>query len=338
MYKIPIYEDTLQEWDASTLEDLPPPSLPFYIPGTPDIQIHPISWIPSDMPLCMGNVYTDSRDGDYGQLPPFTNPSSSCLKGKQREHDGNSDVLDNAPTHEHKRSYQTSTRTEGEFSDLGHLIFDSEQERHVAGIGPTQRNHFELNTNTADLEPDLSVVPGKAAHSRGGAVLPNQLSSSLPLSYDIESSWAPVSPTSSHAPIPDFTSYTPHFSCPMEEFMARYEIPENFDCASDSPSGTSDSTTHTSFVWADSEPSSPEVFITLQDDFSPFSTIDNSDVPLLYDSPSVANAEVTGGSLSGGLGPETREPVPTHCKRKQLFVAEEGECGERARKQPRIEQ
>lgn len=288
------------------------------------------------MPLCMGNVYTDSREGNYGQLPPFTTPSSSCLKGKQREHDGNSDVVDNASAHEHKRSYQTSTRTGGEFSDPGHLIFDSEQERHVAGTGPTQWNHFEPNTNTADLVPDLSAVPETAAHSRGDAVFQSQLSSSLPLSYDIESSWGPVSPTSSHVPIPDFTSYTPHFSCPMEEPMARYEFPENFDCASDSPSDTSDSTTHTSFVWIDSEPSFPEVFITHQDDY-PFPTIDNSDVPLLYDSPSVANAEFTGGSLLGGLGPKTREPAPTNCKRKQLFVAEEGEYDERARKQPRIE-
>jgi hypothetical protein len=287
------------------------------------------------MPLCMDNVYTGSRE-DYGQSPPFTTPSSSCLKGKQPERDGNSDVVDNAPTHEHKRCYQTSTRTEGEFSDPGHLIFDSEQERHVAGTSLTPWNY---------LEPGLSVVPGTATHSRGGAVLPNQLSSSLPLSYDIEcslSSWAPVSPTPSHAPIPDLTSYTPHFSYPTEEPMARYEFPENFDCASDSPSDTSDSTTHThtSFVWVDSEPSSPEVFITVQDDFPPFLSIDNSDVSLLFDSPSVASAEVTRGSLLGGLGPnlKTRELVPTHYKRKRLFAAEEDEYGERARKQPRIEQ
>jgi hypothetical protein len=126
----------------------------------------------------------------------------------------------------------------------------------------------------------------------------------------------------------------------MEEPMARYESPENFDCASDSPSDTSDSTTHTSFVWVDSEPSSPDVFITLQDDFPPFPTIGNSDVPLLFDSPSVTNAEVTGGSLLGGLRStlKAREPVPTYYKRKRLFVAEEDEYGERARKQPRIEQ
>jgi len=353
----PIYEVTLREWDASTLEDLPPPSLPFYIPGTPDIQIHPISWIPSDMPLCMDNAYVDSGE-DYGQSPPFTAPSSSCLKGKQPEHDGNSDVVDNAPIHKHKRFCQTSspTRAEGEFSDPGHLMLDSEQERHVAGTSLTPWNHFELNTNTADLEPGLSVAPGTAAHSpnnfpmlpslsypsQDGAVLPNQLPSSLPLSYDIECflpSWVPVSLTPSHAPIPDLASYTPHFSCPIEEPMALYETPENFDCASDSPSDTSDSTTHTSFVWVDSEPSSPEVFITLQDDFPPCPTIDNSDVPLLFDSPSVANAEVTGGSLLGGLRPtsKTREPVPTYYKRKRLFVPEEDEYGERARKQPRIE-
>jgi hypothetical protein len=165
----------------------------------------------------------------------------------------------------------------------------------------------------------------------------------LPLSYDIESSlpsWDPVSLKPSHAPVPDLASYTPHFSCPMEEPMALYESPENFDCASDSPSDTSDSTTHTSFVWVDSEPSSPEVFITVQDDFLSFPTIDNSDVPLLFDSPSVASADVTGGPMLGGSRPtlRTSEPVPTYCKRKRLFVAEEDEYGERARKQPRIEQ
>jgi hypothetical protein len=263
--------------------------------------------------------------------------------------------VDNAPSHEHKRYCQTSTRMEGECSDPGHLILDSEQERHVAGTSLTRWNHFEPNTNTADAEPGPSVAPGTAAcspnnfpmlpslsyPSRGGAVLPNQLSSSLPLSYDIEcylSSCAPVSLTPSHAPIPDLPTYTPHFSCPMEGPMARYESPENFGCASDSPSDTSDSTTHTSFVWVDSEPSSPDVFITLQDDFPPFPTIGNSDVPLLFDSPSVANAEVTGESR--GLRPtmKTREPTPTYYKRKRLFDAEEDEFEERAHKQPRIEQ
>jgi len=120
----------------------------------------------------------------------------------------------------------------------------------------------------------------------------------------------------------------------MEEPGARCESPENSDYASDSPSDTSDSTTHTSFVWVDSEPSSPEVFITIEDDV-PFLAIDNSDA---FDSSSVANTEITGGSLLGGLLPtlKTREPVPTHYKRKRLFVAEEDEYGERARKQPRI--
>ena len=238
-------------------------------------------------------------------------------------------------------SARRSTRTEVEFSDPGHLILDSEQECHVAGTSLTRWNHFELNLNTADAEPGLSVAPGTEAHSpnnflmlpsvrypsRDGAVLPNQLPSSLPLSYDIEcslSSCAPVSLAPSHAPIPDLATYTPHFSCPMEEPMARYESPENFDCASDSPSDTSDSTTHTSFVWVDSAPSSPDIFITLQDDFPPFPTIGNSDIPLLFDSPSVVG-EVTGGSR--GLRPtlKTREPVTTYYKRKQLFVAEEDE-------------
>jgi hypothetical protein len=278
------------------------------------------------MPLCIDDVYTDSGE-DHGQSPPFTPASLSCLKGKQPEHDGNSDVMNNSPTHERKRFCQTSslTRTEGEFSDLGHLILDPEQERHMAGTSLATWNHFELNTNTADLEKRL----------------PNQLSSSLPLSYDIECSlpsWAPVSLTPPNAP--DLASYTPRFSYPMEDPMARYGSPENFDCASDSPSDTSDSTAHTPFVWIDSEPSSSEDFITFQDDFPPFPTSDNSDVPLLLDSPSVANGEVTGGSLLGGWRPtlETREPVPTYYKRKRLFVAEEDEYGARARKQPRIEQ
>jgi len=93
----------------------------------------------------------------------------------------------------------------------------------------------------------------------------------------------------------------------------------------------------TSLVWVDSEPFPPEIFI-IQDDVPPFPA-DNSDVSLLFDSVSVANPEVTGGSLLGGLLPtlKTREPDSTHYKRKRLFV-EEDEYGERARKQPRIEQ
>lgn len=318
-------EAILREWEASTFEDLPPPSLPFYIPGTPNIQIHPISWVPSDMPLPVDNGYTGSEE-DYDQSPTHTPASSSRLKGKQPEH-GNSEVMDNSPTYERKRFCQTPspTRTVGKFSDLGHLILDPEQERHLAGTSLAPWDRFELGTNTADQPRP-----------------PNQLSSSLPLSYDIEcssSSWAPVSLTPSHDPIPDFASYTPRFSYPMDKPMARYESPENFDCASDSSSETSDSTTHASFAWIDSESSPSEGFITFQNDLPPFPTIDNSDVPLLFDSPSAANGLVIGGSLSGPWRPtlETREPVPSDYKRKRLFV-EEDEHGARARKQPRIEQ
>ena len=226
----------------------------------------------------------------------------------------------------------------------------------MAGTSLAPCNHSELNTNTADLEPDLSVAPGTAAFSpnnfpklpslsypsRDGAVPSNQLSLSLPLGHDIECSLpscAPVSLTPSHTSIPDLASYTPHFLSPVEEPMASYGSPENLDYGSDSPSDTSDSTTHTSIVWVDSEPSSPAVFITLQDDFSPFPTFENSDVPLLFDFPPVANAEVTGGSLLDGVQPtlKTTEPVPTYYKRKRLFVAED-ECEGRARKQARIEQ
>ncbi len=350
MYQFPISEVTLRGWDASTLEDLPPPSLPFYIPGTPDIQIHPISWIQSDMLLCIDSVYTNSGENYSQSLASTTLSSSRRLKGKQPEHAGNSDVMDND---ERKRFCPTSspTRTEAGFSDPRHLILDSEQEHHVAGASLTPWNYFNLTTNMVDPEPGMSVAPGPAAISSNncpmlpsqsypslsGAVTPNQLPSSLPLSHDIECSlpsWALVSLTPSHASIPDRASYKPHLSCPMEEPGARCESPENSDYASDSPSDTSDSTTHTSFVWVDSEPSSPKVFITIEDDV-PFLAIDNSDA---FDSSSVANTEITGGSLLGGLLPtlKTREPVPTHYKRKRLFVAEEDEYGERARKQPRI--
>lgn len=294
----------------------------------------------------MDIVYTEAGE-NYGQSSPFT---ASCVKGKQPDHDNNSGVMESAPAHERKRFCQASgsTRTEAEFSDPGYLLDPC----HVAGTSLTPWSHFELNTKRPDLAGP-SVAPGTITHSRNyfsifpslgypsrehrSAVHPDHLSSSLPLNYDIEcpsSSWTSVSLTSSHAPIPEFARDTPW---PMEEPFSRHESPENFDYASDSDS--SDSTTHTSFVWVDSEPSSPEVFIALQDDFSPFPTIDNSDVPLLFDSPSVANAEVIGGSLLGSLRPtlENREPVSTYYKRKRLFVAEEDEYGARARKQPRIE-
>ncbi len=306
------------------------------------------------MPLCIDSTYTDSEE-DYGQSLPSTTPFSR-LKGKQPEHGGNSDVVDIAPTPEYKRFCLTSsrTRTEGGSSDLGHLFLDSEQDHHVAGAGLTPWNYLELSTNMTDLEPGMSIAPQPAAISPNkspmlpsfsypsldDAAPPNQLSTSLPLGHDIECSlpsWGPVSLTSLHASTPDHASYNPHLSCPMEEPVARYECPENFDYASDSPSDTSDSTTHTSYVWIDSEPSSTEVSITLQDDVPPFTTVGSSDVPLLFDS-SDANAGVAGGSLLGGLQStlKTREPLPTCNKRKRLFVAEEDEYGERARKRPRI--
>ena len=126
----------------------------------------------------------------------------------------------------------------------------------------------------------------------------------------------------------------------MEEPVARYESPEILDYASDSPSDSSDSTTLSPFGWVDSEPSSPDVFITLQHDAPPFPAIDSSGVPFLGDSPSNAYANVAGKSLLEGsqLNFKTTEPIPTYHKRKRLFVAEEDEYGERARKQRRIEQ
>jgi hypothetical protein len=126
----------------------------------------------------------------------------------------------------------------------------------------------------------------------------------------------------------------------MEEPVGRYEFPKKLDYDSDSPSDTSDSTTHTPYGWVESEPPSPEVFITLHDDVPPFPATDSSGVLLLFDSQSDANAEVTGGSPLEGWRPplKTREPILTHYKRKRLFVAEEDEYGERACKQQRIEQ
>jgi hypothetical protein len=126
----------------------------------------------------------------------------------------------------------------------------------------------------------------------------------------------------------------------MEELVTRFESPQELDYESDSPSDASYSTTHTPYGWVDSEPSSPEVFITLHDDAPPFPAIGSSGVPLLFDSQSDANAEVTGGSPIGELRPtlKTRGPIPTRHKRKRLFVAEEDDYGERARKRQRIEQ
>ena len=335
-YQFPISEITLREWDASTLEDLPPPSLPFYVSGSPEIQIHPISWIPGDEPLAVDNFYIDSRENYAQSPPPDATPSVSCLKGKQPEHNGNSQAQGGAPTREHKQFCLTTspTRTDGMFPD----VFDLEQEHDVAGASLTLWNHFELTTGEENLEPSTSVVPGPTAiHS------PHQLSSSLPLSHDIEwtsPSWPSISLMASHAPTLDHGSYNSYHSCPMEEPAARYESLEKLDYESDSLSDASNSTTHTPYEWIDSEPSSPKVFITHQDDIPPFLAIDSPGIPLLFDSPSDANSEVTRESLLRDLRPtlKTREPFSTYNKRKRLFVDEEDEHGERPRRQRRIEQ
>jgi hypothetical protein len=132
-----------------------------------------------------------------------------------------------------------------------------------------------------------------------------------------------------------------HLSCRRAEgAAARYELTPQLDYTSDSPSNSSVSTTDTPYGWADSELSSPEgALITLQDDIPPFPSVDNSDVPLLFDPSSNANIEFTGASLET-LRPssKTREPVTAHYKRKRLFIAEEDEYGERPRKQRCIEQ
>lgn len=158
----------------------------------------------------------------------------------------------------------------------------------MAGASLTPWNYSEVTTNTANLEPGMSVAPGPPAISSngcvmhrsldypslGGTVPQDQLSSPLPLSHDIEyssPSWALVSfaETPLHSPTLDSASYNPQLSCPMEERVARYESPEILDYASDSPSDASDSTTHSPYEWVYSEPSSSDVFITLQDDASP---------------------------------------------------------------------
>jgi hypothetical protein len=360
VYQLPVPEITLREWDASTLEDLPPPSLPFYISGTPDISMHPISWISSDRPLCADNFYTDSRENN-AQSPPPTAPSLSRLKGKRREHDGNADVVGSVPTLKHNRFCPMSspTRTEEVLPVTCHLIFDSEQEHRMAGASLTSWNYSELTTKAANLEPGMSAAPVRAVipsnncmmhwpldyPSPAGVIPRDQLSSPLPLSHDIEyssPSWSLVSltETPSHSPALDYASYNPHLSCPMEEPVARYKSPEILDYASDSPSDSSDSTTFSPYGWVDSEPSSPDVFITLQHDAPPFPAIDSSGVPFLGDSPSNAYANVAGKSLLEGsqLNFKTTEPIPTYHKRKRLFVAEEDEYGEGARKQRRTEQ
>jgi len=76
------------------------------------------------------------------------------------------------------------------------------------------------------------------------------------------------------------------------------------------------------------------------DDLPSFPTVDNSDGPLLLDLlPSDVTIEFAGESLLENMRPsvKTRETVPTHYKRKRLFLMEEDEYGERACKQRCIE-
>jgi len=77
-----------------------------------------------------------------------------------------------------------------------------------------------------------------------------------------------------------------------------------------------------------------------QDDLPSFPTIDNSDIPLLYDLSSDANIEFPGESRleSTQASLKTKGVVTTHYKRKRLFLMEEDEYGERAHKQRCIEQ
>ncbi|KAH9065975.1 hypothetical protein EDB87DRAFT_1594161 [Lactarius vividus] len=67
----PISEITLRRWDASTLEDLHPPPLPFDVPNSPSISVHPISWISEEWP----SNADDLRYGDFVKSQPLIGPS-----------------------------------------------------------------------------------------------------------------------------------------------------------------------------------------------------------------------------------------------------------------------
>ncbi|KAI0307980.1 hypothetical protein B0F90DRAFT_99107 [Multifurca ochricompacta] len=118
----PISETTLRQWDASTLEDLRKPLLPYYVPDSPGISLLPVSWVSSEKPLGGGGedlVHRDSvgeqfhilaspensiqsrsgqMDDDPLQLPPTQSPTPSSLKRKLVEYDIDSDVVKYALT------------------------------------------------------------------------------------------------------------------------------------------------------------------------------------------------------------------------------------------------
>jgi hypothetical protein len=227
-YQFPIPETTLQQWDASTLEDLPPPSLPFYIPNAPDVSILPVSWIQGDMPLRpddllnfdseenqlhsrtiheISTMYirfdqTDDHEDDI-QPPPARPSSLSSLKGKQPEYDSNIDVS-GSPAHDYQRFYSESspTRRDEVLSGTRNPVLDSgHQEHQVAGPSLTAWDHFTPTTVTANDEPSIPVAPRPTVVSDNyllsdslnhpsldDAAPPPQLLLSLPLSHYIERS------------------------------------------------------------------------------------------------------------------------------------------------------
>lgn len=375
VYQLPISESTLQQWDASTLEDLPPPSLPFYVPNTPEFSIQPVSWIPGDNPLSADNsLYPDSEgnqlrprtslsissihglssqvdNDDDTQSPPSTSHPHSCLKGKQREHNGNPDVR-GTPTHKHKRFYLESSppRTDVDemFPDTRHFILGSEQRHHSAGASSSLWSYLELTT----FEPSMSVAPRPAVisdnclasqslghSSADGAAPPDQLPSSSLLSHDIERFLpllcAPTFHIASHVPSPGHDSYNSHLFCSKAEEFVTYETTPQLDYTSDSSSNSSDSTSGSSYGLADSEFSSLEDLMMFPNEVPPLPTIDGSSVSLLFNPLSDANFEFTGEPLLENLRTSfnTKELTTVHCKRKRLFLTEEDEYGERARKQ-----
>jgi len=296
--QLPISEITLQRWDKSTLEDLPPPLLPFYVPGAPDISIRPVSWIPGDQPLSVDDLlYLDSEanqlhprtssenspisgllsqeDDDDVQSSPFTSLPGSRLKGKQPERDINSDVLGYAPTQRHKRGLSI---TGEEFFDTRHPTYDSERPEHrVAQAAVTSWNPFGPSTSTANLELDPSFAQRPTVISSDNCLVSSSLDPStppdgaapsdefpsLPLSHDIDDSllftWAPMSPTESYAPPPDDSRYNPHHSRLTDEIpMPHHEFTPQLDYTLDSPSEARDSDTDTHYEWVDSGTSSPE--------------------------------------------------------------------------------
>jgi len=359
----PILETTLRQWDKSTLEDLPPPPLPFYVPGTPDISIRPVSWIPGDQPLSVDDllyfeseaiqlhtrtssenspIYSLSRVDDDGIEPsPSASPSGSHPKGKQPERDVSADVLGYAPIQRHKRGLSI---TGEEFSDTRQAT-------------ATSWNSFGPSTSTRNLELDPSfaqrptnIYSANCLVSRTldsitppDGVAPSDEFPSLPLSHEIDDSllftWAPMSPTASYASPPGDLWYDPHHSRLADEIsMAHDGFTPQLDYTLDSPSDASDSDADTHYG-SNSETSSPEgALVTLQDDVSPFLAY-YSDIPLLHDPSSDVNIEFPEESLLETIQSpfKTREPIPIHYKRKRLFLTEEDEHGERPCKQRHIE-